>query len=139
MKLLITTFCILSTYISTGNAVEQCSRSSSTHTVALMELYTSEGCSSCPPADRFLQNIIQNAGMHPDRVIPISLHVDYWDYIGWKDPFAKHLFTERQQELSAYAHSRTIYTPEFFINGKELRNWHSGLISELKKLSNNLH
>ncbi|MBC3863257.1 DUF1223 domain-containing protein [Undibacterium jejuense] len=134
MKLPIATFCLLASCISTGNAIELCSRSSPTHTVALLELYTSEGCSSCPPADKFLQNVAQNAGLHPDQVIPLALHVDYWDYIGWKDPFAKRLFTERQQELSAYVHSRTVYTPEFFINGKEFRNWNSGLTSELEKI-----
>jgi len=134
MKHLLYFFAITLNLIPVAQAAESCQRISSSHQVALLELYTSEGCSSCPPADKFLQSVAQNAGLHPDRVIPLALHVDYWDYIGWKDPFAKRLFTERQQEFSAYAHSRTIYTPEFFINGKELRNWNSGLSSELEKM-----
>ncbi|MFZ6861489.1 DUF1223 domain-containing protein [Undibacterium sp. Ji67W] len=117
-----------------SQASEVCLKKSRSHQVALLELYTSEGCSSCPPADKFLHSVSQNSGLHPDRVIPLALHVDYWDYIGWKDPFAQHLFTERQQKLSAYARSRTVYTPEFFINGKELRNWATGLNSELERI-----
>ena len=100
-----------------------CSRQSPPHTVALLELYTSEGCSSCPPADRWLQELPQKFG--PDQLLALSLHVDYWDYIGWKDRFAQPQFTERQRQLSRLAGGSTIYTPEVFTAMKELRGWRS--------------
>ena len=75
-----------------------CTRQRPPHTVAPLELYTSEGCSSCPPADRWLQELPQKFG--PDQLLALSLHVDYWDYIGWKDHFAQPQFTERQRQLS---------------------------------------
>jgi hypothetical protein len=68
-------------------------------------------------------------------LVPLSLHVDYWDYIGWKDSFANHAFTERQKVLSGYAGSHTIYTPEFFVAGKELRDWRGGLPAEVKRIN----
>lgn len=97
-----------------------CSKTSPPHTVALLELYTSEGCDSCPPADRFLSSVFRN-GLQGGDAIPLALHVDYWDAIGWKDPFGSKLFSERQRRLSALAGSRTVYTPEFFLSGREWR------------------
>lgn len=78
----------------------------------VVELYTSQGCSACPPADEFMASLVQDP-----NVIPLALHVDYWDYIGWKDAFADPRFTDRQK---AYAHavgSRMIYTPQMIVNG----------------------
>ena len=98
-----------------------CSRQSPAHTVALVELYTSEGCSSCPPADRWLRDLSQKSG--PEQLVALSLHVDYWDYIGWNYRFAKAKFTERQRQLSRLAGGSTIYTPEVFAGMKELRSW----------------
>lgn len=98
-----------------------CSRSSPAHTVALVELYTSEGCSSCPPADRWLRAL--PAHHSGDRIVPLALHVDYWDYIGWKDPYAQARFSGRQRRLAALAGTRTIYTPEVFVAQRELRGW----------------
>lgn len=109
-----------------------CSKDSPPHTVALLELYTSEGCSSCPPADRFVSGL-RAAGLTSEQVVPLSLHVDYWDHIGWKDPFASRTFTERQRWLSAQASSRVIYTPEIFVAGKELRDWRSGAPSAIRQ------
>jgi hypothetical protein len=99
-----------------------CTAQSGPGTAALVELYTSEGCSSCPPADRWL-SALPPAGFGPDRVVPLALHVDYWDYIGWKDPFAKPLFAARQRELAAIARSRVIYTPQVVLAGKDYRGW----------------
>lgn len=109
---------------------QTCSKQSPKHTVALLELYTSEGCSSCPPADKFVSDLrdVATSGLSADQLVPLSLHVDYWDYIGWKDPFAQRAFTDRQRWLSNLVNSRTIYTPEFFIGGRELRNWRGGVL-----------
>ncbi|MFZ6722451.1 DUF1223 domain-containing protein [Undibacterium sp. Ji49W] len=116
-------------------AADICSKSSPNHTVALLELYTSEGCDSCPPADKTISRLYQSTGLNSDQVIPVSLHVDYWDYLGWKDIFAKQLFTERQHSLADLAGSRSVYTPEIFLAGKEMRNWRNGLTDDIKRIN----
>lgn len=78
----------------------------------VVELFTSQGCSSCPPADAFFAALAANPG-----VIALSLHVDYWDYIGWKDTFADPLFTKRQKAYARAAGSRMIYTPQIIVDG----------------------
>lgn len=83
----------------------------------LIELYTSEGCSSCPPAERRLNELKNHPGLWTDFV-PVAFHVDYWDYIGWTDRFASPEFTARQRDYSKHWKSRTIYTPCFVDNGK---------------------
>ncbi len=117
-----------------AHAVQSCSKQSPAHTVALLELYTSEGCDSCPPADRFVSGL-RASGLGAEQVVPLSLHVDYWDYIGWKDVFAHHAYTERQRWLSALANSRTVYTPEFFIGGREQRDWRGGVPSAVRRVN----
>lgn len=78
----------------------------------VVELFTSQGCSSCPPADEMLGQLGER-----DNVIALALHVDYWDYIGWKDKFAHAAFTKRQKGYARAFGSRTIYTPQMVING----------------------
>lgn len=102
----------------------QCSTESGPHTAALVELYTSEGCSSCPPADRWLQSL-GTRGYAPGRVVPLSLHVTYWDYIGWKDPYAQQRFTDRQRKLAQVMQARVIYTPQVVLQGKDFRRWYT--------------
>jgi hypothetical protein len=102
----------------------ECSVQSGPQRVALLDLYTSEGCSSCPPADRWLSSL-EKHGFTPDKVIPIALHVDYWDYIGWKDRFARPTFTVRQREQATLNRSSFIYTPQAMLNGKDYRGWGS--------------
>lgn len=97
-----------------------CQATSSKNTVALVELYTSQGCSSCPPADRWLSQL--PARIDASRAVPIALHVGYWDYIGWKDPFAKREFNDRQSQLAALNRNNTRYTPGVFVQGRET-NW----------------
>ncbi len=80
----------------------------------VVELYTSQGCASCPPADEFLAELAAH-----DEVIPLALHVDYWDYIGWKDSFAQAAFTERQKRYARAVKSRMIYTPQMIVGGVE--------------------
>jgi hypothetical protein len=100
-----------------------CPATSPKNTVALVELYTSQGCSSCPPADRWLSQLPSR--IDATRAIPLALHVGYWDYIGWKDPFAKREFNDRQSQLAALNGNRTRYTPGVFVQGRET-NWSSG-------------
>ncbi|MBT7950857.1 MAG: DUF1223 domain-containing protein [Gammaproteobacteria bacterium] len=90
--------------------------------VALLELYTSEGCSSCPPADRWLGSLENEDGLW-QNFIPIALHVDYWDYIGWKDRFADPAYSARQRRYAREQSLGTVYTPGFTYNGEEWRNW----------------
>jgi hypothetical protein len=120
---------VLSTLPWTAAVAQTCSKQSPDHTVALLELYTSEGCSSCPPADRAV-GALQRAA-NADLVVPLALHVDYWDYIGWKDRFGRADFAQRQRWLAGLAGSRavavTVYTPEIFIGGRELRDWSDAL------------
>lgn len=78
----------------------------------VVELFTSQGCSSCPPAEAFLTELAKR----PD-VLALELHVDYWDYIGWKDPFASHVYVERQRDYSGHLGSRYVYTPQMVIDG----------------------
>lgn len=78
----------------------------------VVELFTSQGCSSCPPADALLLELADR-----DDVIALALHVDYWDYIGWKDAFAVPAHAERQRGYAAVAGRRSIYTPQMVVNG----------------------
>ncbi|REE17937.1 hypothetical protein B0G71_0911 [Paraburkholderia sp. BL27I4N3] len=98
-----------------------CSAHSPAHRVALVELYSSEGCNSCPPADNWLSQW-KNSGA-TQSIVPLALHVDYWNSLGWTDRFSQHRFTERQQALTDLGGGHTIYTPEIFVSGRELRSW----------------
>lgn len=100
----------------------QCVAKSGPNTAALVELYTSEGCSSCPPADRWLSSLSAQ-GYVPERVVPLALHVDYWDYIGWKDPYAKRVFSQRQRKLTQLQRLALVYTPQVVLQGHDFRGW----------------
>jgi hypothetical protein len=105
-----------------------CAARSGERTAALVELYTSEGCSSCPPADRWLSGL---AGQYPPgRVVPLALHVDYWDYLGWKDPYAQRKFSERQRKLSLLQRMALLYTPQVVLQGRDFRAWASPAFAE---------
>jgi len=79
----------------------------------VVELFTSEGCSSCPPADRVAGELADIPG-----VLPLSFHVDYWDYIGWKDPFASPLYSDRQRDYAHQLSLRYVYTPQMVVEGQ---------------------
>ncbi|HQR10934.1 MAG TPA: DUF1223 domain-containing protein [Casimicrobiaceae bacterium] len=111
-----------------------CEAKSGPATAALVELYTSEGCSSCPPADRRLSQLRQSLGAKAEAV-PLSLHVGYWDYIGWHDPFAQQAFEQRQRRLVALNHRQTVYTPHFFVGGTEIGLQRSALGDEVWRLN----
>ena len=80
--------------------------------VVVVELYTSQGCAACPPADEFVAMLASDP-----RILPLALHVDYWDYIGWADKFAQPKFTDRQRAYAKMEGSRTIYTPQLIVGG----------------------
>ena len=86
--------------------------------VVILELFTSQGCSSCPPADKALEDITEQAAKAGQQVYGLSFHVDYWDRLGWKDPFSSKQFTDRQRQYDRILKSQT-YTPQLVINGQQ--------------------
>jgi len=90
--------------------------------VQLVELYTSQGCYSCPPAERWMNKMVDSPDLWT-RLIPINLHVDYWDYIGWKDPFARAEFSSRQRKYERIGHTSNVATPGFVVNGEGWNGW----------------
>jgi hypothetical protein len=100
--------------------------------VALIELYTSQGCSSCPPADEWLSKLKDKPGLWSEFV-PVAFHVDYWDYLGWKDSFSNGKFSNRQRLHKAQGNVKVVYTPGFFLNGKE---WKSRFGRKVPKAGN---
>lgn len=104
------------------HAHADCRSQSPAHTVALVELYTSEDCDSCPPADRWLSQLDARG----DSVVPIGLHVDYWDRLGWQDRFASVAFTERQYEQMRRQDAAFVYTPQVLLQGRDFSQWRTG-------------
>lgn len=90
----------------------------------MLELYTSEGCSSCPPAETYLNSYTQNSELW-SRFVPLAFHVNYWDAIGWKDRYADPAYTARQHNYAALKAARTVYTPAFVANGEF---WRPGIL-----------
>jgi hypothetical protein len=90
--------------------------------VALIELFTSEGCSSCPPADAWVSKLKTSPDLWKS-VVPVVFHVDYWNGLGWPDRFATRAFTDRQHRYAAAWRSSSVYTPGFVLNGREWRDW----------------
>lgn len=88
----------------------------------LIELYTSEGCSSCPPADKWLSELKNHPKLFTE-IVPIAFHVDYWDYIGWKDKFANRQYSQRQEQHYKQGNVSSVYTPGLLRDGKEDRSW----------------
>ncbi len=112
-----------------------CTARSGPGTTALVELYTSEGCSSCPPADRWLSSL-GTRGYVPDKVVPLALHVDYWDYLGWKDPYAQARFGARQRKLTALQRLALVFTPQVMLQGQDYRGWQgNGFEATLRRIN----
>jgi hypothetical protein len=97
-----------------------CSSTSPAHRVTVLELYTSEGCSSCPPADRWLSAIAAR-GFGANKVVPLAFHVDYWSQLGWNDRFSDARFSDRQRATAERQRSAVIYTPQFVVDGRDWR------------------
>ena len=104
--------------IQKQNVVNAATQSNGSQPFAIVELFTSEGCSSCPPADAFMAELTSIAKKNNHRVFTLGMHVDYWDYIGWKDPFSQNQFTQRQRQYGQALQTSTIYTPQMVINGR---------------------
>lgn len=103
----------------TQSIAAECTAKSGNKTTPLLELYTSEGCSSCPPADKWISKISHDKS----EVTPLAFHVDYWDYIGWKDQFSKAEYSDRQRKAAAFGGAGFVYTPQFVFNGRDFKGW----------------
>lgn len=114
-KLMATTLLMVAS--STFSAQHQCTASSRATITPVIELYTSEGCSSCPPADKWASSL------KGKDVVVQAFHVGYWDYLGWVDRFAAPAYTNRQREVVARNNLRSIYTPQVVFNGRDWPNW----------------
>src|SRR2546423_4550075 len=93
----------------------------------LIELYTSEGCSSCLPAEEWMSGLKNQPRLWQD-IVPVAFHVDYWDHLGWRDPFASKIWTERQADYSVRWKKESVYTPAFVLDGKE---WQYGKLPDV--------
>jgi hypothetical protein len=114
---------LLCLYALSGQAIaDGINFSSGVQQTVMIELYTSQGCSSCPPAEQYLNSFTSN-NLLWQKYFPLAFHVDYWDYLGWRDHYADARHTQRQKQHAASNAARTIYTPGFFVNGK---SWHRG-------------
>jgi hypothetical protein len=112
------TVCIGSSAVAQAAAPAACHATSPATRATVIELYTSEGCSSCPPADRWAASLPDT----PQRVL-LAFHVDYWDRLGWKDRFASPVYTERQQALRLPSGGRFAYTPQVLVDGADWKRW----------------
>lgn len=124
---LIATQAIITPAIAQFNAQNACKAVSGTTITPVIELYTSEGCSSCPPADKWVSTLksksATNSGANP--AVIQAFHVNYWDYIGWPDRFATPAHTNRQRQISAWNKQNGIYTPQMVLAGADWRGWGS--------------
>lgn len=103
---------------SSADAATRCSVHSAASMPPVVELYTSEGCSSCPPADRWLSRLKAEPS-----VVALAFHVDYWDRLGWKDRFASPAFTQRQAQQQVGSGARFSYTPQVIVDGVDRPDW----------------
>ena len=103
------------------NAAGACSATGGKSVPSVIELYTSEGCDSCPPADRWLSGLKDEAAR--GKVVPLAFHVDYWDYIGWKDRFGDPRYGVRHREAASRGGAKVVYTPQVFVDGREHQPW----------------
>ena len=117
-------FAALASAMPAAGALPACRAESGPQTTALVELYTSEGCDSCPPADRWLSGTFA-PGRPPEGAIALAFHVDYWDRLGWKDRFAAPAWTQRQYDSARARRSDLVYTPQVLLQGRDV-DWRDG-------------
>ena len=113
---------IASFSINTINATEEVSFSSKENQTGVIELFTSQGCSSCPPAEKWLNSLKEQPQLWSE-IVPIAFHVDYWDKLGWPDIYASQAFSARQYRYRRQNDIQSVYTPGLVYNGKEWRGW----------------
>lgn len=113
---------VLMVLLTTPLVAETITFSSGKQQTLLLELYTSEGCSSCPPAERWLSALKNDPGLWK-QIIPVAFHVDYWNYLGWTDRFSKAEYAFRQRQYAKVGNANSVYTPGLFQNGLEWRAW----------------
>ena len=118
-------FFSLLVYFSNVYAEQTVQFSSNDKQNIMVELFTSQGCSSCPPAEHWLNGFEHNEKLW-NEIVPIAFHVDYWDNLGWPDPYAKHAYSARQYRHQQQDHIRSVYTPGVLANGQEWRGWIRG-------------
>ncbi len=111
-----------------------CVAESAPYTAALVELYTSHGCRGCPAAERWLSRL--GSRFTADRVLPLGLHVDYWEYLGRKDPYAQRRLSERQRRLSLLQRMALVDTPHVVLQGREFQAWGSSEFDDAVKRIN---
>ena len=87
--------------------------------IAIIELFTSQGCSSCPPADALLTQTISDSKSTGNKIFALSFHVDYWNRLGWIDPFSDEKYSQRQNEYASVLNLQSVYTPQMIVNGTE--------------------
>ena len=109
-----------------------CEATSGASPPVVVELYTSEGCSSCPPADRWLSTLNDQPG-----ILPLAFHVNYWDRLGWQDRFATPATTQRQHQVRAVQNGKYVYTPQVVLNGQDHRDWRGKAPATLVKAARN--
>lgn len=115
-------FCIATILLMVSPSVlAQCRAQSGAHRPHLVELYTSEGCNSCPPAEHWMSTLLTHADL-----IGLEFHVDYWDTSDWHDPFSDHAYTTRQQAIARRRNHDQTYTPQIWLDGRIWYNWPKG-------------
>lgn len=110
--------CLLACLSASAAHAQTCQANAGDKVPVVVELYTSEGCSSCPPADRWLSTLKGRAD-----VLPLAFHVGYWDHLGWTDRFAKSEFTQRQYDWAKLHRAANVYTPQTVVDGSDWRSW----------------
>ncbi|MCC7410177.1 MAG: DUF1223 domain-containing protein [Gammaproteobacteria bacterium] len=116
---------VLAALVALAVPAQAASFASGPDSVPLLELYTSEGCSSCPPADRWLSGLQSDPQLWL-RFVPIAFHVDYWNGLGWPDRLSTREFSDRQRDYRRAGSLKTVYTPGFLWQGQEWRGWFRG-------------
>lgn len=110
-----------------AGAGDRCAAQAAPQHATVVELYTSEGCDSCPPADRWISSLGAGPARDGRSVVALAFHVDYWDRLGWTDRFASAAYTERQHQVSAASGARFVYTPQVLVDGRDWRGWPGAL------------
>jgi hypothetical protein len=113
MHRLLTVLALIPIFLTSGSVQAQ----AHFEPIAVVELFTSEGCSSCPPADRLLTKLIAETEKDHRKIFPLSFHVDYWDRLGWRDPFSSSSYADRQRRYAEVMNLSSVYTPQIVVNG----------------------